>query len=384
MQFDFATPNQILFGKGRIKDIGGLVSDKGSRIFVVYGNSLDRISLLSTIIGKSKELIIRFSVPHEPTIGIIQAGVNLCRMEDCDLVIAIGGGSVIDAGKAIAVLSTNEGDITDFLEVIGQGKELHHPGLSMIAIPTTSGTGSEVTKNSVIADRKHKVKVSLRSNYLMPDIALIDPELTLSLPKEVTASTGMDALTQLIEPYVSKYSNPLIEAICQEGLIRASSSLIRVYKDSLDIQSRENMAMASLFSGIALANAKLGAVHGFAGVLGGMYAAPHGLICAALIASVTKANIDALMLRNSNLEILARYARIAQILNNDRSSTVGDLAGILQNLTTELNIPPLSKLGVKENDFPEIITKAASSSSMKGNPVVLNSNEMNDILEMSY
>lgn len=384
MQFEFATPNQIFFGKGRIKDIGGLVSDKGSRIFVVFGNSPDRLSLLSTIIGRSKALIIRFSVPHEPTIEDIQAGVNLCRMEDCDLVIAIGGGSVIDAGKAIAVLSTNEGDITDFLEVIGQGKELHHPGLSMIAIPTTSGTGSEVTKNSVIADRKHKVKVSLRSNYLMPDIALIDPELTLSLPKEVTASTGMDALTQLIEPYVSKYSNPLIEAICQEGLIRASSSLIRVYKDSLDIRSRENMAMASLFSGIALANAKLGAVHGFAGVLGGMYAAPHGLICAALIASVTKANIDALMLRNSNLEILARYARIAQILNNDRNSTAEDLVGILQNLTSELNIPPLSKLGVKENDFPEIITKAASSSSMKGNPVVLNSNEMNDILEMSY
>ena len=384
MQFEFVTPNQIIFGKGRIKDIGGYVSAKGSRILIVGGTSPDRFSLLSTILEDRKARIIRFSVPHEPTVEILRTGVDLCRMEDCDLVIAIGGGSVIDAGKAIAVLSTNGGDVTDFLEVIGQGKELRNPGLSMIAIPTTSGTGSEVTKNSVIADRINKVKVSLRSKYLLPDIALIDPELTLSLPKEVTASTGMDALTQLIEPYVSKYSNPFTDAICQEGLIRASNSLIQVYKDGRDIQSRENMSLASLFSGIALANAKLGAVHGFAGVLGGMYAAPHGMICATLITSVTKVNIDALLLRNSNVEIFARYARIAQILNDDMSSNEGDLVGLLQNLTKKLDIPNLSDLGVKENDFPEIIAKAVNSSSMKGNPVALNPNELEEILELSY
>ena len=384
MQFEFATPNQIIFGKGRIKEIRGYVSDEGSRILIVGGTSPDRFSQLSTILDDRKTTIIRFSVPHEPTVEIIRTGVNLCRMENCDLVIAIGGGSAIDAGKAIAVLSTNEGDITDFLEVIGQGKELRNPGLSMIAVPTTAGTGCEVTKNAVIAERTNKVKVSLRSKFLLPNIALIDPELTLSLPKEITASTGMDAFTQLIEPYVSQYSNPLTDAVCQEGLIHASKSLIQVYKDGHDIESRENMSLASLFSGIALANAKLGAVHGFAGVLGGMYAAPHGMICAALIAAVTKVNIDALRLRNADAEFIARYARIAQILNNDMSRSDRDLVGTLQNLTADLKIPKLSEFGVKKNDFPEIITKAADSSSMKGNPVVLSSDELNEILEMSY
>ena len=211
--------------------------------------------------------------------------------ERCDTVIGFGGGAALDAAKAIAILMTNPGDVTDYLEIIGRGKTLTEPPVPCIAIPTTAGTGSEVTRNSVIASREERVKVSLRSPLMLPKVVVVDPELTYDLPPAITASTGVDALTQLIEPFVCSRANPLTDGLCQEGIERVARSLRRAFESAgrgeapADAAAREDMAVASLFGGLALANAGLGAVHGLAAPLGGMIGAPHGAVCAALLPS---------------------------------------------------------------------------------------------------
>lgn len=278
MQFEFSTATQIIFGRGKLLEIGQNAKLRGRKAMVVIGSSQNRSTQLISELDEHDIKYILYSIKDEPTVEVVRTGVEICRHEECELLIAFGGGSIIDAGKAIAVLSENDGDIYDFLEVIGRGMEISKPGIPMIAIPTTAGTGSEVTRNAVIGAPEHQVKVSLRSQYLLPTIAIVDPDLTTSMPPEVTASTGMDALTQLIEPYVSIRANPLTDAICLEGMKYSGSSILNAYRNGKDIQSRENLSLASLFSGFALANAKLGAVHGFAGVIGGMYHAPHGVI----------------------------------------------------------------------------------------------------------
>lgn len=383
MQFEFATANRIIFGNGKIREIGKITKKKGSKAFIVCGSSLDRYSNLITALSTQGIDYYPYSVIAEPTLDNVRIGIELCRQKECNLVISIGGGSVIDTGKAIALLSANEGDILDYLEVIGRGKRIESPGITMVAIPTTAGTGSEVTRNAVIGVDDHQLKVSLRSPYMLPWLALIDPELSTSVPAKVTASTGMDALTQLIEPYVSNQANPITDAFCDEGLRFAAESIRRVYFDGWDLESRGKMSLASLFSGFALANAKLGAVHGFAGVLGGMYGVPHGEICASLLPAVIEVNIQSLQKNNSRFDYLSRYKRIAQILTGKNDSKPEDVIDFTRQLTSDLNIQTLSHLGVLETDYPEIIVKAAGSSSMKGNPVPLTPDEMYKILELS-
>ena len=383
MQFEFSTATRIIFGRGKLLEIGQNAKVIGKKAMVVYGSSLNRSARLISELDDHDIQYILYSVKEEPTIDAVRTGVEICRHEECDLLIAFGGGSIIDAGKAIAVLSANDGDIYDYLEVIGRGKGIFNPGIPMIAIPTTAGTGSEVTRNAVIGAPDHQVKVSLRSQYLLPTIAIIDPDLTISMPPEVTAFTGMDALTQLIEPFVSKQANPLTDAICQEGMKFSGSSILNAYRNGKDIQSRVNLSLASLFSGFALANAKLGAVHGFAGVIGGMYHAPHGVICAALLPSAMKVNIQVLLKRDPESPILSRYERISQILTGNADSKAEEGVEFVWQLNTDLSIPNLSMYGVTEDAFPEIIVKAAGSSSMKGNPILLNPDELISILEMA-
>jgi len=383
MQFEFSTATRIIFGRGKLNEIGQIAKEMGRKVLVVSGNSHQRHAQLSSILDDIGIQSLFYAVSGEPTVDGVRAGNAISRQEGCDLVIGIGGGSVIDTAKAIAVLSTNDGDVLDYLEVIGRGKKLTQPGLPMIAIPTTAGTGSEVTRNSVIGDPGHKIKVSLRSPFLLPAIALIDPDLTISVPPEITANTGMDTLTQLIEPFVGNKANPLTDIICEEGLKYASQSLITVYQDGKDVQSRVNMALASLFSGFALANAQLGAVHGFAGVLGGMYSAPHGGLCACLLPSVLKVNILALQKRKPTSLTLPRYERIAQILTGNSDSTALDTVEFVEMLNREFHILPLSQYGVRMDEFPEIVVKSAGSSSMKGNPVDLTPDELYSILEMA-
>jgi len=383
MQFEFSTANRIIFGLGKLNEFGQSAKGMGRKVLVVSGSSHQRHAQLISILDDLGIEYLFYSVTGEPTIDGVRTGNAISRQEGCDLVIGIGGGSVIDTAKAIAVLSTNDGDVLDYLEVIGRGKKITRPGLPMIAIPTTAGTGSEVTRNAVIGDPGNKIKVSLRSPFLLPAIALIDPDLTISMPPEITANTGMDTLTQLLEPFVSNKANPLTDIICEEGLKYVSQSLITVYQDGNDVQSRINMSLASLFSGFALANAKLGAVHGFAGVLGGKYSAPHGAICACLLPSVLKVNILALQKRKPTSLTLPRYDRIAQILTGDSESTALDLVEFVEKLNCELNILPLSHWGIRMEEFPEIVVKSAGSSSMKGNPIDLTPDELYSILELA-
>ena len=220
----------------------------------------------------------------------------------------------------MAALIPNQGEVIDYLEVIGAGRKLQAAPLPFIALPTTAGTGAEVTKNAVLGSKEHRVKVSLRDNQMLANIALVDPLLTHSMPPSVTASTGMDALTQVLEPYVTHLATPLTDGFCVEGLRRAGRSLRRVFDEPADAAARSDMALTSLLGGLALANAKLGAVHGFAGVLGGMYGAPHGAICAALLPPVIDANIRALTERQPNSPALRRYEHAAQTLLADESA----------------------------------------------------------------
>ena len=297
MRFEFATATRILFGPGALQEAALAAATLGRRALVVTGGSVERAAPLLEQLKAQGVEATTFAVAGEPTMATILAGLERAKELACDLVIGLGGGSVLDSGKAIAALLTNGGDPLDYLEVIGRGQALARPAAPYIAIPTTAGTGSEVTRNAVLASPEHRVKVSLRSPLMLPRLAIVDPELTYSLPPSITASTGLDALTQLIEPYVCNSANPLTDALCREGIVRVARSLQRAYEDGKDPTAREDMALASLFGGLALANAKLGAVHGFAGPLGGLFPAPHGAICARLLPSVMKANVRALQAR---------------------------------------------------------------------------------------
>ncbi len=322
-----------------------------------------------------------FEVHGEPTVDTARSGVESAR--GCELVIGLGGGSVLDTGKAIAALSTNPGDALDYLEVIGKGLALVHAPLPYIAIPTTAGTGSEVTRNAVLDSPEHGVKVSLRSPLMLPSVALVDPELTYSLPPAVTASTGLDALTQLIEPFVSLKANPMTDSICREGMRHAARSLRRAYENGADAQAREGMSLASLFGGMALANAALGLVHGFAGPLGGMLHAPHGAICARLLPLVMESNLRALETRQPENPVLACYAEVARILTDRQDATAVDGVVWLHELVRDLNIPPLSAHRLTRDRFPEAVQKSMQASSTKGNPIQLTEGELLEILEMA-
>lgn len=380
LRFEFATANRIVFGSGAVAEIGALI-EGATRVLVVTGQAVARAEPVVAGLSTSRISTVVFPVPYEPTTDLVRDGVQRARETGCDAVVACGGGSVIDAGKAIAALLTNGGVPLDYLEVIGRGQPITKRSALCIAVPTTAGTGAEVTANAVLASPAHRVKVSLRSPLILPHVALVDPALTHTMPPEVTASTGLDALTQVLEPYVSWLANPLTDTVCREGLMRASQALQRAYVDGSDADARRDMALASLFGGLALANAKLGAVHGFAGVLGGMYDAPHGVICGRLLPFVTTANIRALQSREPGNPALDRYDEIAQIVTGNRDAAADDGIDWLQSLCDVLEVAGLAAYGVQPADFPTIIEKAQRSSSMKGNPIALTAKELADILE---
>jgi len=383
MRFEFVTAGRIIFGPGTSAEAAPSAREMGGKALVVTGRTPERVAFLLSDLEKQGVPFLTFPVTGEPAISTVMAGLKEANNAEADLVIGIGGGSVIDAGKVIAALLTNGGEPLDYLEVIGKGEKLHRPPAPYIAIPTTSGTGAEVTRNGVLTVPEDRIKVSMRSPLMLPRLALVDPRLTLSLPPELTASTGMDALTQLLEAYLSLESNPLTDGICREGLKRAASSLRRAYQDGSDETARENMSLASLFGGLALANARLGAVHGFAGTLGGMYSAAHGLICARLLPEVMEINYRALQNRQPSSPALGRYDEIGRILTGRAEGRGGDGIVWIQNLCRNLKIPDLSRIGLNENDFPAVVEKSKSSSSMRGNPLTLSDEELTEILRRS-
>jgi alcohol dehydrogenase class IV len=381
MRFEFATASRIVFGSGTLKEAGPAARDLGQRALIVAGRSLERAAALMATLESSGLSTVTFSVSGEPTTAMMRDGVRLAQGEACDVVIGFGGGSAIDAAKAIATLAANGGDPLDYMEGIGAGKPLTQPALPIIAIPTTAGTGAEVTRNAVVASPEHRVKASLRSPFMLPRLALVDPELTYSLPPEITAGTGLDALTQLIEPFTSHRANPMTDAFCREGLTRAARSLRRAYEHGDDTAAREDMALASLFGGLALANAGLGAAHGFAAPICGMFPAPHGATCAALLPHVMTVNVAALRARQPDGPALVRYGELARILTGKRDATVEDALRWVNALCHDLCVPGLSAYGVTRADFPVLAQKAAAASSMKANPIVLTPEELGLILE---
>ena len=383
MKFEFATASRIIFGPDTFEDVGKLANETGKRAFVLTGSSVERAAPLLGQLDSNYIDHTTFSVSGEPTSKLVEAAMAKARESKCDLVISIGGGSVLDTGKAIAAMLTNPGELYDYLEVVGLGKKLVNCAAPHIAIPTTAGTGAEVTRNAVIAVPEHKVKVSMRSPSMLPTIALVDPLLTHTMPPAITASTGLDALTQLIEAFVSNKANPLTDGICREGLKRAAYSLQTAYEQPNNETARQDMSLASLFGGLALANAKLGAVHGFAGPLGGMFNAPHGGICAALLPEVMKANVRALTERQPESPTLIRYDELAQILTTKPDARAADGIAWVQQLCKTLNIAPLTTFGLSQSDIPVAVEKARKSSSMKGNPIELSNEELTGIIKAS-
>lgn len=375
--FEFATANRIIFGAGKLSGLGDQLKGSVKRLLWVRGRSSDAIPRVREILSAQGIPFNEFEVHGEPTVDVVREGVKFA--ESCDTVIGLGGGSVMDAGKAIAALATNRNDVFDYLEVVGKGQALTEKPLTYIAIPTTAGTGTEVTRNAVLDVPEHGVKVSLRSPMMLPSLAIVDPELTFHLPPEMTAASGLDALTQLIEPFVSVKANPMTDAICREGMAHAAKSLQRAFHNGADKEAREDMALASLFGGLALANAALGAVHGFAGPLGGMLHAPHGAICAKLLPLVMEANIKAMQAENH--AGLARYEEVARILTGNSSATVNDGLKWVTDVVDEMNIPSLSAHGMTETHIPEAVQKTLNASSYKGNPIALKAEVLTDILE---
>jgi alcohol dehydrogenase class IV len=381
MQFEFATAGQIIFGPGTLRGAGPTIKSAGKRPLVVTGKSVQRAEPLLHLLRENKIEFATFSVCGEPEIQTIREGIGLAKNQNCDWVISIGGGSVLDAGKAIAVMMTNAGDVLDYVEIIGQGKKLTKRPARFMAIPTTAGTGSEATRNAVLASPEHHLKVSLRSPMMLPGIAFVDPELTYDLPPAITASTGLDALTQLIEPYVCLRANAMTDALCVEGIRRVARSFRIAIENGQDKKAREDMALASLFGGIALANAGLGAVHGFAGPIGGMFSAPHGEICAALLADVMEMNLRALREREPRSDAIWRYNHIAAILSENAGTSSNAGIDWIRRTVSDLEIPRLSSHGIKPEHIGDIVKNSLNASSMKANPVVLTEAELAEILQ---
>jgi len=371
MRFEFATATRIVFGEGTAATLPELARAFGARQLLVTGASGERAaSLVSALSAET------FAVPGEPTVDLVREGVRRVQETACDVVISVGGGSAIDAGKAIAAIATNGGEPFEFLEVVGKGRAIAVPPLPFIAVPTTAGTGSEVTRNAVLGSTEHGVKASLRSPMMLPRVAVIDPELTYGLPPAVTAYTGLDAMTQLIEPYVSVRANPLADALCVEGMKRVAGALRRAFHDGADRDARRDMALASLFGGLALANAGLGVVHGFAAPLGGQWKAPHGALCAALLPHSMAANVAALRARAPQYPALERYAVIARLLTSRSKATAEDGIDWVRSLCVELEVPALRAWGIAEADLPGIVEKAARASSTQANALPLTDEEL--------
>ena len=370
--FTFATAGRIAFGAGRRTELAAAVAALGSRPLVCTGSDPSRHEeLIATLAGAAT-----FAVRGEPTLAVVRAGAAAARAHGADVVVGLGGGAVLDAAKIVAALATNGGDPLDYAEVIGTGRPLAVRSLPVVAVPTTAGTGSEVTANGVVSSPEHKVKVSLRSASMLPAVALVDPELTIACPPAVTAHAGLDALVQCIEPFVSPFANPLTDGFCREGIRRAASGLRRAFAEPGDIEARSDVSLCALLSGLALANGKLGAAHGLAGPLGGYTGAAHGAITAAVMVAVSEHN-----LAHAGAVASARYAEVGELLTGRRDAQAfldwwGETAA-------QLGVPGLAVLGLDTDGIEPVAEAAAKASSTKGNPVQMTTADLAGILRRS-
>ncbi len=382
-RFEFATASRVLFGPGAVQDLGPIAASFGRRALLVTGRTPERAApVRERLTGAGVDTVL-LAVAAEPTVEDVRRGCALGREASADLVVACGGGSAVDAAKAVAALLANGGDPLDYMEVVGSGRPIRKPSLPFLAIPTTAGTGSEVTRNAVIASPEHRVKASLRSPLMLARVAIVDPDLLAELPPSVVAASGLDALTQLVEPFVSTRANPMVDALCREGMARSARSLRRAFEGDRSEAVRTDLALASLLGGLALANAGLGAVHGFAAPIGGAFDAPHGAVCAALLPAAVRVNVRALAERAAGSPALARYREVAATLTGRPDAEPAAAVEWIASLVRALAIPSLARWGVSPTDVPELITKARRASSMKGNPIELRDEELEEIARSS-
>jgi alcohol dehydrogenase class IV len=379
--FEFTTANRIIFGDGCAKAVPEMASSYGRHVLVVAGRDPGRAEWLVDALQARGAEVVLLCVQGEPDLAFVAGGAGLARRRTIDAVVGIGGGSALDAAKAIAALATNPGEATEYLEVVGGGRPLTADLLPMIAVPTTAGTGSEVTRNAVLTVPDRRVKVSLRSPLMLPRVAVVDPLLTYGLPPAVTAATGLDALTQLIEPFMSVRANPVTDALCREGISRVARSLRRACEHGHEAEARTDMSLASLFGGIALANAGLGAVHGLAAPIGGMFNAPHGAVCAALLPHVMAANVRALRAGAAQSPALDRAAEVGRLLTGRTDAGADEGIAWIRKTVAQTDIPRLSAHGLAPHDIPAIVEQAQRASSMKGNPVALTPADLTAILQ---
>lgn len=371
--FGFASAARIRIGRGVISEAPEAIAARGRRVFLVLGKS-GRFSdpLIAPLRAKGVQ-IAPFTCDKEPDLPLLETAVAAAQAAGVDCVAALGGGAVIDLGKAVAALAPSTSAAMDHLEVVGKGLPLAAAPLPFIAMPTTAGTGAEVTKNAVIAVPEHARKVSLRDDKMLADLALVDPALTDDTPKAVTLASGLDAVTQVIEPYLCSRANPLVDALCREAIPRGLTAL-RVLMEHEDPAARDDLAFTSLCGGLALANAGLGAVHGLAGVIGGIAPnAPHGAVCGALLPHVLTANRAA----TTHLpEVQDRMDQVTDWIAGSLTLREGSLADWIKRH----GLPRLSDMGISPEDHPRIALDAAASSSMKANPVALSTDALEQIL----
>jgi len=387
--FDFVAPRRVVFGRGRFDAIGESIAELGHRVLVV--TNADRSGergLHARLAGLAAEAGVEVEtvwLRGEPEIADVDRGLRAAREQGSEVVLGLGGGSAVDAAKAVAGLATNGGTCLDYMEVIGEGRPIREPALPWIAVPTTAGTGAEVTRNAVIGSKERAYKASIRSPLLLPRVALVDPELAVGVSPEITARAGMDALTQCIESYTSNGANPLTDPLALQGVRRAGRSVRRAVEEGSDLAAREDMALAALISGITLTNAGLGAVHGFAAPLGARSPAPHGAVCAVLLPHVMRANVDALRQAGPRHPVLTRYAEVGRALTGERGldDEAAVEAGVRQagELVRELEIPGLGSFGVTRKDVPGIVEMAQRASSMRYNPIELPAATLTSVLQ---
>lgn len=386
--FKLARIPRILFGPGKISGLNDIVKSFGNRIILVTGEkSFLSTSAAAVLLQKLEEEKIKFrllKIIGEPTPEIIDSSVLELKDQQANVVVAIGGGSVMDSGKAISAMLHRNESVIEFLEGIGTGE---HPGtkIPFIAVPTTSGTGSEATKNAVISRTGvNGFKRSLRHDNFVPDIAVVDPELTINCPDHITAASGMDCFTQLTEAYLSVKSLIYTDALALEALKTVKESLLKSYNNGNDIEARAGMSFAALTSGICLANAGLGVIHGFASSAGGLYEIPHGIICGTLMAVSNELNVRKLRESKSNPGALKKYAVLGNIFLNERNKSddfyIDGFISYLHELTDLLHLQKLKSSGVEE----AAIDKICASTDMKNNPVALDKEDLIEIITRRF
>lgn len=383
VHFDLAVPADVRFGAGRTSEVPAALATLGaSRVLVVTGRTTSRADVMRSALTEAGIASIAYGIEAEPSIKRVRDAVAVAAEAGCNAVLGLGGGSALDVAKAVAVLATSGTDPIDHLEVIGAGRPIERPGLPCVAVPTTAGTGSEVTRNSVLSG--DGVKASLRSPLMLPKVAVVDPDLLAGVPQQTIAASGMDALSQLIEPLLSRRANPLTDALARDGIRRSARSLRRAYEDGMqDPSVREDLALASLFSGICLANSGLGVVHGIAAAAGARLSAPHGAVCAAVLAAAMEINLRALRDRARDHPALSRMGEVATLLTGRSDASPEQAITWLEDLTTALSVPGLASYRLDPDGIDAVVTAAQKASSMRGNPIELSDDEVGEILTRS-